>query len=54
MDQSKSQNYDTALAQATPEEKMYISNPTRKNYTWLIVLVTVAIIAGSAWYFYKH
>ena len=38
---------------ATDEEKKYISAP-KKNYKWWIAAATVAIIAGTAWYFYKN
>lgn len=51
---STEEKFEKALSQSTAEEQTYISNPTKKNYTWLIVLATVVIIAGVAWYFYKH
>ncbi len=51
---STEQKYGIAKSQATAEEQTYISNPTKKNYTWLIVLVTIVVIAGTAYYFYKH
>lgn len=51
---STENKYEIAKSQATASEQNYISNPTKKNYTWVIVLVTVAVIAGTAYYFYKH
>ena len=51
---STEDKYEIAVSQATANEQTYISNPTKKNYTWVIVIVTIAVIAGSAYYFYKH
>lgn len=46
--------YRNALAHATDKEKTYMANPTRKNYKWVIVAVTLLIIGGAGYYFYKH
>ena len=51
---STEDKYEIAVSQATANEQTYISNPTKKNYTWVIVIVTIAVIAGTAYYFYKH
>lgn len=48
------QKYQVAIEKTTDKEQSYMSNPTKKNYTWIIVLVTIAIIAGTGYYFYKH
>ena len=41
------------MIHATPEEQQYISKP-KKNYKWLIIVATILVIAGAAYYFYNH
>lgn len=48
------QKYEIALEHTTAEEQSYMSNPTKKNYGWLIALATIALITGTAYFFYKH
>ncbi len=50
---TESRNVQRAQETATDEERQYISSP-KKNYTTWIVVATLAIIAGAAWYFYKN
>lgn len=45
--------YENAIAHTTAEEQQYMSKP-KKNYKWYIVIATILVIAGAAWYFYKH
>ncbi len=51
---SSEEKHNIALLQSTVEEQAYISGSTKKNYTWLIVLGTIAFLAITAYYFYKH
>ena len=44
---------EQVLNHTTAEEQTYISKP-KKSYKWYIVIATVLVIAGAAWYFYKH
>ena len=46
--------YQQAKKHTTATEQDFMSNPTRKNYGWLIVLITLALVAGVGYYFYKH
>jgi hypothetical protein len=51
---STEERHNIALSQSTAEEQTYISGTAKKNRTWLIVVVTIVILAVTAYYFYKH